>query len=139
MTHSNNKFCVPCRCWVSSTSWEDHCKKHLELLKEERGNFCGFGRRLGLTIAPALCPFCLGSNKPPSVRYKQSVIRSEYRYHMLRHDKDNLFGKKPELGVVLEFYEPQSCPHPLCSHSISSPEEYRTHFRESHGICFRNA
>jgi hypothetical protein len=138
-SHSVDKFCIPCRCWVPIANWEGHCKKHLDRLKEERGLFCGFGRRLGLTIAPALCPFCLASDKPLSVRYKQFVTRREYRHHISLHDVGNIFGQRPERGIVLEFLESRSCPHPLCLHSSPSPGDYREHFRESHGIYFRES
>jgi hypothetical protein len=135
--HSDEKFCVHCRSWERKASWDEHCAMHLARLKEERGAFCGFGKRLGLTIAPALCPFCLSAGKTPSERYRQFVLREDFLHHISKHDRDNVFGRSPERGERPEWWKSRSCPHPLCSLSLDSPQEYRSHFMEIHGIFFR--
>lgn len=113
-------FCFSCSTYFDEgPDWESHCDSHI--LREDF--FCGLVKRRGIILQAALCPFCIGNTTlPSSARLRQFTDPGTFIHHLEDHLSQ------------LNFTQAAECPHPLCSESCSTAENFWQHITVIHGV-----
>lgn len=119
-------YCYFCFEWFSKNAWDTHCQTHLDSIKSK---CCEVITYCSTLVRPALCPFCLGDNRPgvsASERWKTWNRENQLRDHL----------REVHLKKVCW---PSTCPHPLCNIELDNQVSFVYHLIDMHSLTMNEA